>query len=56
MDLAEQLRSLMAKEGTLILSGILEDQIDIVQASYSGLNFREPLIRDGWVRLEAIEE
>ena len=56
MDLAEQLRSLMAKEGTLILSGILEDQIDVVQASYSRLNFREPLIRDGWVRLEAIEE
>lgn len=56
MDLADQLRSLMAKEGTIILSGILEDQIDIVQDSYSGLRFGEPFIRDGWVRLEAIEE
>ena len=51
-ELADQLQSLLAKEGTLILSGISEDQIDLVQEAYSGLSFREPLVRDGWVRLE----
>ncbi len=53
IELADQLQSLLVEKGVLILSGILEDQIDFVQDAYSNLSFRKPLVKDGWVRLEA---
>jgi ribosomal protein L11 methyltransferase len=56
MDLADQLQSLLAEDGTLVLSGILENQIDVVQDSYPELSFKNPVVMDGWVRLEARQD
>ena len=52
VDLAPVLESCMAGGGWLVLSGILENQADTVEAAYSdSLQWQEKNIDNGWVRL-----
>jgi ribosomal protein L11 methyltransferase len=54
IELAPRLAPLVAGSGELVLSGILEEQWPAVAAAYAdGLDFDQPTIKDGWVRLHA---
>ena len=54
VDLAPRIAPLVAPGGELVLSGILEDQWPTVADAYAaGLDFEQPTIKDGWVRLHA---
>ena len=51
IELAVPLQSALKPTGTLILSGILPDQVDRVAAQYSAIHFELPLEASGWIRL-----
>jgi ribosomal protein L11 methyltransferase len=50
--LAPRLAALLKPGGTLVLSGVLECQLDEVLASYPDLEFGEPCLREAWVMVE----
>ena len=53
IELAPLLQLLLAPEGVLVLSGLLESQIEAVQSAYaSSIVFEAPVMREEWVRLE----
>jgi ribosomal protein L11 methyltransferase len=52
VQLAATLAGHLAPGGRLLLSGILEDQVDAVVEAYRGsVTFDAPVVRDSWVRL-----
>jgi ribosomal protein L11 methyltransferase len=52
IDLASRIAPLVARRGELVLSGILADQWPAVANAYAdGLDFDQPELKDGWVRL-----
>jgi ribosomal protein L11 methyltransferase len=54
IELAPRIAPLVASGGELVLSGILDDQWPAVAAAYeTGLDFQQPELKDGWVRLHA---
>lgn len=53
IELASLLQLLLAPSGLLVLSGLLESQIEAVQSAYAAtIVFDEPVVRQQWVRLE----
>ncbi|EAR21422.1 50S ribosomal protein L11 methyltransferase [Nitrococcus mobilis] len=51
-SLASELARLTRPGGTLVLAGILQDQVDTVAEAFGGaFRFESPRIRDGWVCL-----
>ncbi len=53
IQLAPLLQLLLAPNGVLILSGLLASQVDAVQRAYADtIIFKEPVMRQEWVRLE----
>ncbi len=53
IELAPLLQLLLAPNGVLLLSGLLASQVDAVQRAYADtIVFTEPVMRQGWVRLE----
>ena len=52
MLLADQLAELVAPAGTIVLSGILEEQAMGLMESYGRwFDMEQPTVRQGWVRL-----
>lgn len=52
LELAQTLSSMLASEGVLALSGILESQVAAVQAAYEPwIHLETPVVNDGWVLL-----
>ncbi|MFK7863838.1 MAG: 50S ribosomal protein L11 methyltransferase [Pseudohongiellaceae bacterium] len=55
LDLAELLASLVAKDGHIVLSGILEEQIDLIESKYSTwFDLAPATVKDGWVRINGV--
>ncbi len=52
-ELASSISELAKPGGQLVLSGILQDQADRVIEAYNEFNFDTPVLREGWVRLQA---
>jgi ribosomal protein L11 methyltransferase len=52
VDLAGRLGALLEPRGVVILSGILEAQLDTVLAAYPELKFAPSFHREGWVCVE----
>lgn len=52
--LREMADSLTRRAHTLVLSGILPDQVDEVVAAYPGVRFEPPEISDGWAMLVGV--
>jgi ribosomal protein L11 methyltransferase len=50
--LAPRLSGLLEIGGTLVLSGLLDRQLDEVLAAYEGFAFGKPCVRDAWVMVE----
>jgi ribosomal protein L11 methyltransferase len=50
--LAPRLTALLKPGGTLVLSGVLDRQLDEVLTSYPGLEFGEPCLREAWAIVE----
>ena len=49
---APALTALLAEGGRLLLSGVLEAQVDEVARAYAGpVELDPPLVREGWARL-----
>ena len=56
IELKPELTSMLAAQGELVLSGILENQADKIIRHYeSDFRFGETLEIDGWVRLAGIK-
>ena len=53
IDLSQTMINLLAPDGKIVLSGVLEEQVDWVAESYKELSFGKTLIKQGWARLEA---
>ena len=53
VDLAAEFQCLLTPSGTLVLSGILESQVDLVTDAYPLWDFKDPVSKEGWVRLVA---
>lgn len=51
IELAPDIVALIADDGWLVLSGIMESQVDWVRSAYPGIEFDDPVVDDGWVRL-----
>jgi ribosomal protein L11 methyltransferase len=52
IELAPRLTALLKMGGTLVLSGVLERQLDEVLAAYPGFTFAMPCVRDTWAMVE----
>ena len=52
LELADQLISLTAPGGTILLTGVLEAQAPQLIARYQHVNLKQNQQRDGWVLLE----
>ena len=52
IELAEYLSALVKPQGSLLLSGILEEQASLVAEAYQPwFNIEKPVCQDGWVRI-----
>ena len=51
IDLRCELIEMLKPDGTIMLSGILVDQVSSVRSSFDEIKFEEPVENDGWVRL-----
>ena len=49
--LSQKISAALKAGGQLVLSGIVESQVDWVSDAYTNVRFDEPVVRDGWVRL-----
>jgi len=57
LTLAPTLKALLKPAGSIVLSGILEEQIDMILEVYEPLfEMQPPEIKDGWVRLAGIKK
>jgi len=55
IQLAPQLTRLIKPGGVIVLSGILQEQVDqIIKTYQSAFTLCEPTVRDGWVRIEGL--
>ncbi len=55
VQLAPQLTRLIKPGGVIVLSGILQEQVDQIIKTYQGaFTLCEPTVRDGWVRIEGL--
>lgn len=53
LSLKEDLHQYLKPEGTLVVSGILAEQVELLTAAYKGLfKHQETLIEDEWARIE----
>ena len=51
IDLRAELIEALKPDGTLVLSGILVDQVAAVRSCFDEITFEEPVDKDGWIRL-----
>ena len=51
IDLRAELIEALKLDGTLVLSGILVDQVAAVRSCFDEITFEEPVEKDGWIRL-----
>ena len=51
IDLRAELTEALKSDGTLVLSGILVDQVAAVRSCFDEITFEEPVEKDGWIRL-----
>lgn len=51
IDLSAQLKSSIAPGGRIVLSGVMESQIDWVMEAYADLDMETPVVLDGWACL-----
>ena len=51
IDLRAELIEMLRSDGTLVLSGILVDQVAAVRSCFDEITFEEPVDKGGWVRL-----
>lgn len=51
IDLHAELIEALKLDGTLVLSGILVDQVADVRSCFDEITFEEPVEKDGWIRL-----
>lgn len=51
IDLRAELIEALKLDGTLVLSGILVDQVADVRSCFDEITFEEPVEKDGWIRL-----
>ena len=51
IDLHAELIEALKLDGTLVLSGILVDQVAAVSSCFDEITFEEPVDKDGWIRL-----
>ena len=51
IDLRAELIEALKTDGTLVLSGILVDQVAAVRSCFDEITFEEPVEKDGWIRL-----
>ena len=51
IDLRAELIEALKPDGTLVLSGILVDQVVAVRSCFDEITFEEPIDKDGWIRL-----
>ena len=57
IELAPQLAARVRKGGSLVLSGILDEQAEEVRAAYADwFSFADTVARDGWVRLHGVRK
>lgn len=52
IELASRLSGFLAPGGEIVLSGIMESQMEWVSGAYRDVEFDEPAVLDGWVRLK----
>lgn len=55
IDLASHISSLIVTGGTLVLSGILAEQVEAVIAAYPMIQFQPLTQQDDWVRLDGVK-
>ena len=55
VELAEKLQFMVALNGSLVLSGILESQISWLKDAFDQVSFSEPISKEGWVRLDGLK-
>ena len=57
-ELSEQISTLVKRDGSLILSGILSEQAELVGVAYKihGIHIQPPVIQDEWCRLDGIKK
>jgi ribosomal protein L11 methyltransferase len=55
-DLAPHIQNLLSPGGHLVMSGIMENQVDWVKRAYTEIAFRKTTIVDGWARLHGVRE
>lgn len=56
VQLAPKLTRLVKPGGAIVLSGILQEQINqIFDAYQNAFTLREPIVRDGWARIEGLK-
>ena len=51
IDLRAELIEMLKPDGTIVLSGILVDQVAAVRSCFDEITFEEPVDKDGWIRL-----
>lgn len=51
VDLSDQLQAMLVRGGKLVLSGIMESQVDWVLGAYPDIAFEAPVTNEGWARL-----
>jgi ribosomal protein L11 methyltransferase len=54
MEMADTLQRYTAPGGHVVLSGLLEDQVEVVARRYPRVQFGIPVMREGWVRLDGV--
>lgn len=52
VELSDRLAALVEVQGSLILSGILEEQVDDLLGAYPQFSFAPPMLREDWVCME----
>ena len=52
VELAPEIMARLKPQGTLLLSGLLLDQKDALQAAYSGIDFESQTVREQWLCLQ----
>lgn len=56
ISLAPMLESNLKENGHIVLSGLIESQIEKVMSAYPSIQFSEPMLEEEWVRLTGIKQ
>lgn len=51
VTLSEKISAALKPDGRVVLSGIMESQVERITEAYGAVRFEDPQVRDGWVRL-----